>query len=56
VIWDETIDFLALKMLVGDRTKYAGLLFGVTFTSFSRSPSRPRISGGMMTAQLRFGG
>ncbi|HVU15453.1 MAG TPA: ABC transporter permease [Candidatus Didemnitutus sp.] len=26
--------FLALKMLTGDRTKYAGLLFGVTFTSF----------------------
>lgn len=25
---------LALKMLTGDRTKYAGLLFGVTFTSF----------------------
>lgn len=26
--------FLALKMLTGDRVKYAGLLFGVTFTSF----------------------
>jgi putative ABC transport system permease protein len=25
---------LALKMLTGDRTKYAGLLFGITFTSF----------------------
>jgi len=25
---------VALKMLVGDRTKYAGLLFGITFTSF----------------------
>jgi putative ABC transport system permease protein len=25
---------LALKMLVGDRAKYAGLLFGITFTSF----------------------
>src|ERR1700738_5391161 len=25
---------LALKMLVGDRTKYAGLLVGITFTSF----------------------
>src|SRR5258708_38434501 len=25
---------LALKMLVGDRTKYTGLLFGITFTSF----------------------
>jgi putative ABC transport system permease protein len=25
---------LAVKMLVGDRTKYAGLLFGITFTSF----------------------
>src|SRR5258708_13301663 len=25
---------LALKMLLGDRTKYSGLLFGITFTSF----------------------
>jgi putative ABC transport system permease protein len=25
---------IALKMLVGDRPKYAGLLFGITFTSF----------------------
>lgn len=25
---------IALKMLMGDRTKYAGLLFGITFTSF----------------------
>jgi putative ABC transport system permease protein len=25
---------VALKMLVGDRAKYAGLLFGITFTSF----------------------
>jgi len=25
---------LALKMLIGDRTKYSGLLFGITFTSF----------------------
>jgi putative ABC transport system permease protein len=25
---------VALKMLLGDRTKYAGLLFGITFTSF----------------------
>src|SRR3979409_388282 len=25
---------IALKMLLGDRTKYAGLLFGITFTSF----------------------
>ena len=24
--------FIALKMLLGDRTKYAGLLFGITFT------------------------
>ena len=31
---DLTMIFLALKMLTGDRTKYAGLLFGVTFTSF----------------------
>src|SRR4029078_5110239 len=25
---------VALKMLVGDRAKYIGLLFGITFTSF----------------------
>src|SRR5215471_2359535 len=25
---------IALKMLLGDRAKYAGLLFGITFTSF----------------------
>jgi len=25
---------IALKMLIGDRVKYAGLLFGITFTSF----------------------
>src|SRR6202023_2794419 len=25
---------VALKMLMGNRTKYAGLLFGITFTSF----------------------
>jgi len=37
---EETLDASgALKMLVGDRTKYAGLLFGITFTSF---PGRVR--------------
>lgn len=25
---------IALKMLIGDRVKYAGLLFGIAFTSF----------------------
>src|SRR5574337_81348 len=25
---------VALKMLIGDRVKYAGLVFGITFTSF----------------------
>jgi putative ABC transport system permease protein len=25
---------VALKMLMGDRAKYLGLLFGITFTSF----------------------
>src|SRR5215469_15720566 len=25
---------VALKMLIGDRAKYIGLLFGITFTSF----------------------
>lgn len=26
--------YIALKMLLGDRAKYAGLIFGITFTSF----------------------
>ncbi|MBC7574173.1 MAG: ABC transporter permease [Herminiimonas sp.] len=26
--------FIAIKMLLGDRAKYAGLIFGITFTSF----------------------
>lgn len=26
--------YLALKMLLGDRSRYAGLIFGITFTSF----------------------
>src|ERR1700730_13613647 len=25
---------VAIKMLIGDRAKYAGLVFGITFTSF----------------------
>jgi putative ABC transport system permease protein len=28
------MDLIALKMLLRDRTKYAGLLFGIAFTSF----------------------
>lgn len=28
------MNFIALKMLLGDRPKYAGLLFGITFTAF----------------------
>ncbi len=28
------MNFIALRMLLGDTTKYAGLLFGITFTSF----------------------
>ena len=40
--------FIALKMLLGDRTKYAGLLFGVAFTSFLVTFSASYF-GGMMT-------
>ena len=40
--------FLALKMLLGDRTKYAGLLFGVAFTSFLVTFAASYF-GGMMT-------
>ncbi len=38
----------ALKMLLGDRTKYAGLLFGITFTSFLVTFAASYF-GGMMT-------
>ena len=40
--------FTALKMLLGDRTKYAGLLFGITFTSFLVTFAASYF-GGMMT-------
>lgn len=40
--------FIALKMLVGDRTKYIGLLFGITFTSFLVTFAASYF-GGMMT-------
>jgi putative ABC transport system permease protein len=40
--------FTALKMLVGDRTKYAGLLFGIAFTSFLVTFAAAYF-GGMMT-------
>ena len=39
---------IALKMLLGDRTKYAGLLFGITFTSFLVTFAASYF-GGMMT-------
>src|SRR6266446_5639393 len=39
---------LALKMLLGDRAKYAGLLFGITFTSFLVTFAASYF-GGMMT-------
>ena len=42
------MNFIALKMLLGDRTKYAGLLFGVTFTSFLVTFAASYF-GGMMT-------
>ena len=40
--------FIALKILLGDRTKYAGLLFGITFTSFLVTFAAAYF-GGMMT-------
>lgn len=40
--------FIALKMLFGDRTKYAGLLFGIAFTSFLVTFATSYF-GGMMT-------
>lgn len=39
---------IALKMLLGDRTKYAGLLFGISFTSFLVTFAASYF-GGMMT-------
>lgn len=39
---------IALKMLLGDRTKYVGLLFGITFTSFLVTFAGSYF-GGMMT-------
>ena len=40
--------YIALRMLLGDRTKYAGLLFGITFTSFLVTFAASYF-GGMMT-------
>jgi len=42
------MNFIALKMLFGDRTKYAGLLFGIAFTSFLVTFAASYF-GGMMT-------
>jgi putative ABC transport system permease protein len=44
----EALNFIALKMLLGDRLKYAGLLFGITFTSFLVTFAASYF-GGMMT-------
>lgn len=33
---------VAMKMLLGDRAKYVGLLFGITFTSFLVTYAGPR--------------
>jgi len=40
--------FIALRMLLGDRLKYGGLLFGITFTSFLVAFAASYF-GGMMT-------
>jgi len=42
------LNFIALKMLLGDRLKYAGLLLGITFTSFLVTFAASYF-GGMMT-------
>lgn len=42
------MNFIALKMLLGDRAKYFGLLFGITFTSFLVTFAASYF-GGMMT-------
>jgi putative ABC transport system permease protein len=42
------LNFIALKMLLGDRLKYAGLLLGITFTSFLVTFATSYF-GGMMT-------
>jgi putative ABC transport system permease protein len=42
------MNFIALRMLLGDRLKYAGLLFGITFTSFLVTFAASYF-GGMMT-------
>ncbi len=46
--WIEVMISIALKMLLGDRTKYAGLLFGIAFTSFLVTFATSYF-GGMMT-------
>ena len=42
------MNIIALKMLLGDRTKYAGILFGIAFTSFLVTFAASYF-GGMMT-------
>jgi putative ABC transport system permease protein len=42
------LNFIALKMLLGDRLKYAGLLLGISFTSFLVTFATSYF-GGMMT-------
>jgi putative ABC transport system permease protein len=42
------MNMIALKMLMGDRTKYAGLAFGITFTAFLVTFAASYF-GGMMT-------
>jgi putative ABC transport system permease protein len=44
----EALNFIALKMLLGDRLKYVGLLFGITFTAFLVTFAASYF-GGMMT-------
>jgi putative ABC transport system permease protein len=41
------MSYIALKMLLGDRAKYAGLVFGIAFTSFLVTFAESYISGFM---------
>jgi putative ABC transport system permease protein len=53
VEWAGEMNLITLKMLLGDRTKYAGLLFGIVFTSFLVMFAASYF-GGMMTRSFAF--
>ena len=47
------MNFVAIKMLVGDRAKYLGILMGLTFSSFLIT-EQMAIFTGLMTRPFRF--